>query len=406
MNRRERVLHAINHQEPDRVPVDLGGLDVSGISAIAYKRLRSYMGLKEGNIRIVCVTQQLADVEEDVLQAVRADIHSAYIEAHYKPGKMSDGSLCEIPEAWNPVTQSDGSEVVRDSDGNITYLRPSAGHFFEPVYYPLKDCETLADLDRRQDDIFNIGLNFNLPKDLNQALEEAREFAKNIREKTDYPLVGSNFAGNIFAGAQGLRGWEVFLLDLIERPVFAEAIMDRIADVYCERFDRYWAALGQYLDVVQVSDDLGTQDAPIISPEMYRKMIKPYHQKLYSHIKKTSGVPIVMHTDGSVYRLIPDLIEAGVDFLNPVQASAVDMDTKRLTKEFGDVLGFWGGGCDTQRILPHGTRQEIRDEVKRRIDDLAPGGGFIFSQVHNILPDVPPENIMAMYEAVWEFGKY
>jgi len=406
MNRRERALKAINHQEPDRVPIDLGGLDVSGISAIAYKGLRSYLGLKEENIRIVCVSQQLADVEDDVLQAVRADVRSVFIKAHYKSGKMSDGSSCEIPETWNPTTRSDGSKVVTDSRGNINFLRPSEGHFFDPVFYPLKDCKTLADLERHKDDIFNIGINFALPKDLQLALDEAGEFAKKIREKTDYLVVGSNFAGNIFAGAQGLRGWDVFLLDLLESPAFAEALMDKIADVYCERFDRYWDALGPYIDVIQVSDDLGTQEAPIISPEIYRKMIKPYHQKLYSYIHKKSNVPIVMHTDGSVYKLIPDIIETGVDFLNPVQASAKDMDTKRLKKEFGDVLGFWGGGCDTQRILPHGTRQEIRDEVKRRIDDLAPGGGFIFSQVHNILPDVPPENIMAMYEAVWEFGKY
>ena len=301
MNRRDRVLTAIYHQEPDRVPIDLGGLDVSGISAIAYKRLRSHLSLKEVNIRIVCVTQQLADVEEDVLEAVGADIHSVYIKAHYKPGKMSDGSPCKIPETWNPVTQDDGTETVKDPGENITFLRPSAGHFFEPVYHPLKDCKTLSDLDRHQDDISNIGINFNLPKDLNQALDEAREFAKNIREKTDYLLVGSNFAGNIFAGAQGLRGWDVFLLDLLEHPTLAEAIMDRIADVYCKRFDHYWNTLGQYIDVMQVSDDLGTQDAPIISPEMYRKMIKPYHQKLYSHIKKTSGVPLVEHTDWEVY---------------------------------------------------------------------------------------------------------
>lgn len=404
--KRERVLCAINHQEPDRVPLDLGGLDVTGISTIAYRKLRSFLGLKDETIRIVCVIQQLADVAEEVLQAVGADVRSVFIRGHYKPGKLSDGSFCEIPETWNPQTRSDGSEVVTNVCGDINYLRPSAGHFFEPVYHPLGNCETLADLERHEDDILNMGMSFNLPKDINKAFGEASDVAKNLRGETDYLLVSANFEGKTFAGAQGLRGWEQFLIDLYERPVFAEALMDMIVDVYCERFDRYWNALGQYIDVMQVSDDLGNQTAPIISPEMYKKMIKPYHQKLYSYIKKKAGVPIVMHTDGSVYRLIPDLIEVGVGFLNPVQASAADMDTKRLKKEFGDVLGFWGGGCDTQSVLPHGTRQEIRDEVKRRIDDLAPGGGFVFSQVHNILPDVPPENIMTMYEAVWEFGKY
>lgn len=401
MNRRERVLAALNHQEPDRVPIDLGGSDSSGITAIAYKNLNSYLGLKGGKTRVFDPYQQIVDLEEEVLQVVKSDVRSIMIQPrNWKPWKLPDGSDCEIPEKWNPRSRKDGSQVVLNDRGEITAIMPSAGLYFEPVYAALKDCQTVDDLDRHRGDIDS----FDLPAYLDQTFEEMGETAGQIRQKSDRLLTGGNFAAHVLASSQILRGWDVFLLDLLEQPAFAEALMDRLVDAYCERFDRYWNCLGQYLDVVVVSDDLGTQMAPILSPELYRKRIKPFHKRLYSYMKKKSGAFVFLHSCGSVYRLIPDLIEAGIDILNPIQASAAEMDTRRLKREFGDVLVFWGGGCDTQRILPKGTRQEIRDEVKRRIDDLAPGGGFVFTQVHNILPDVPPENIMAMYEAVWEFG--
>jgi len=402
MNRRERVLCALNHKEPDRVPIDLGGSDASGITAIAYNDLKAYLGITGGKTRVFDPYQQIVMVEEAVLQAVRSDTRAVMLRPRdWKPWKLPDDSDCEIPEKWNPCQREDGSQVVLNDQGEITAMRPSGGLFFDPVYAALKDCETPGDLDRHLDDIAS----FDLPAYLDQTFEEMAESAKEMRDQSDYLLVGGNFAAHVLASCQILRGWDVFLLDLLENSLFAEGIMDRLVEVYCERFDRYWNCLGPYLDVVVVSDDLGTQAAPILSPQLYRKRVKPYHKKLYSAIKKKSGAFLFMHSDGSIYRLIPDLIDAGVDILNPVQASAAEMSTKRLKKEFGDALVFWGGGCDTQRILPRGTRQEIRDEVKRQIDDLAPGGGFVFAQVHNILPDVPPENIMTMYEAVWEFGR-
>lgn len=401
MNRRERVLASLNRQEPDRVPIDLGGSDSSSITGIAYNNLKAHLGLKGGKTRIFDPYQQIVDVEEEVLRLVKSDVRSIMIQPlNWKPWKLPDGSDCEIPEKWNPRYREDGSQVVLNDRGEVVAIMPSAGLYFEPIYAALKDCQTVDDLDRHMEDI----VSFDLPTYLDQAFEELAETAEGIRKKSDYLLVGGNFAAHVLASSQILRGWDVFLLDLLERPVFAEALMNRLVEAYCERFDRYWSCLGQYLDVVVVSDDLGTQMAPILSPELYRKRIKPYHKRLYTYIKERSGAFLFMHSDGSIYRLIPDLVEAGIDILNPVQITAAEMDTRKLKKEFGDVLVFWGGGCDTQRILPKGTRQEIRDEVKRRIDDLAPGGGFVFAQVHNILPDVSPQNIMAMYEAAWEFG--
>ncbi len=400
MNRKERVLAALNHQEPDRVPVDLSGSDASGITAIAYNNLKSYLDIKGGKTRVFDPYQQIVDVEEEVLQAVESDVRSIMLQPRsWKSWKLPDGSNCDIPEKWNPLKQEDGSQVVLNERGEIAAIMPSEGLFFEPVYAALKGCQDVDDLENYMEDI----ITFDLPGYLDKTFEEVGETAKQVHQNSDYLLTGGNFAAHVLASSQILRGWDVFLLDLLERPVFAETLMDMLVEAYCERFDRYWRCVGKYIDVVVVSDDLGTQRAPILSPELYRKRIKPYHKKLYSYIKKKSGAFIFMHSDGSIYKLIPDLIDAGIDIINPVQASAEEMDTKKLKKEFGDALVFWGGGCDTQRILPKGTKQEIRDEVKHRIDDLAPGGGFVFTQVHNILPDVPPENIMAMYEAVWEF---
>ena len=185
----------------------------------------------------------------------------------------------------------------------------------------------------------------------------------------------------------------------------AYCLMENLMEVYMERVSKYADAVGDYVQVIEVNDDLGSQSGPQLAPALYRKMIKPYHKKLWRYIKEKTGCYLLLHSCGSVYDFIPDLIEMGIDAINPVQVSARNMDTARLKKEFGSEISFWGGGCDTQRVLPFGTPDEVEEEVRRRIDDLAPGGGFVFTQVHNIQPDVSPENIMAMYSALDKYGK-
>jgi uroporphyrinogen decarboxylase len=403
MNRRERTLAALKHREPDRVPIDLGGCDSSSITAIAYNRLKSYLGIHHGSARVFEPYQQVVDVEESVLSAVQSDVRALMIlPRRWSAATLPDGSACEIPAGWNPRRREDGSQVVTNQDGDVVALMPASGLYFEPVHAPLKDCRTVEDLDRFAADIAG----FDLPAYLDESFADTAARAADFRREGDHLLTGGNFGGHVIAAAQILRGWDTFLVDLIEQPAFANALMSRLVDSYCERFDRYWDCMGRFLDVVMCYDDLGTQAAPFLSPDLYRAMIKPHHQRLYTHIKRKSGAFVFLHSDGSIYRLIPDLIEAGVDILNPIQVTAAEMDPVRLKREFGDRLVFWGGGCDTQRVLPRGSRQEIRDEVKRRIDELAPGGGFVFTQIHNILPDVPPKSIMTMYEAVWEFGEY
>lgn len=180
----------------------------------------------------------------------------------------------------------------------------------------------------------------------------------------------------------------------------AECIMDNLSNTYIERFNRYFPAIGRHVDIINVNDDLGMQDSTMVSPGIYREMVKPYQAKIYRHIKKLSGKYLFLHSDGSIYDIIPDLIEIGVDILNPVQFSCRNMELPRLKKEFGKDLTFWGGGCDTQKVLPFATPEEVKKHVRECVSILKPGGGFVFNQLHNIQSDVPPENIMAMYEAV------
>ena len=185
-----------------------------------------------------------------------------------------------------------------------------------------------------------------------------------------------------------------------------EEYLERYLEFKLEFWDNLLEQIGDMVDVVCESDDLGTQEATWISKDMYRHLIKPRQKKLFSFIKRRAEVKVFLHSCGSIYDFIPDLIETGVDILNPIQVSAAKMDTAKLKREFGKDLVFWGGGIDTQKVLPYGTKQEIEDEVKKRIDDLAPGGGFVFATVHNIQEDVPPENIVAMLRALNKYGYY
>jgi uroporphyrinogen decarboxylase len=196
------------------------------------------------------------------------------------------------------------------------------------------------------------------------------------------------------------------MMDLAGNPEFAGALLDKLVEANIQRLKQVLPVVEGYVQIVQTGDDLGIQTGPQLSPKLYREVVKPRHKWLYQYLRKHTDAYIFIHTCGSVYEFIPDFIEMGIDILNPVQVSAKDMDTKKLKDEFGKDVTFWGGGCDTQKVLPFGTPSEIKEEVKKRIEGLAPDGGFVFTQVHNIQAGIPPENIMAMYEAVKDFGKY
>jgi uroporphyrinogen decarboxylase len=246
---------------------------------------------------------------------------------------------------------------------------------------------------------------YDTPAHLDWTYQERAEEVRALRDSTDYALVGF-FGGHILQAGQVLRGWEEFLMDLLKNKAFAHALMDKLTEAHLERFERYAATIAPWVDVIQFEEDLGMQDRPLMSPEVYREMIKPYHQELFAFAKSRCDAYLLLHTDGAVAPLIPDFIEMGVDAINPVQVSAAGMDTKVLKNEFSKEITFWGAGCDSQVILPFGSPEDVADEVKRRIDDLAPGGGFVFAPIHNIQAGVPPENAVTLFRTAREYGVY
>ena len=402
MTKRERVLQTLRHREPDRVPIDLGSVDAAGINGTAYQRFKDLLGVAGGRNRIHHPILDIVKVEDAVLERIRADCKPVLFEGQtYKAGVLSDGTACEYPANWNPKRQPDGCEVVTiDKVGTTMRRSPSAAYFFFDSA-PLADANSVAEIKKR-DDVFE---SYDAWCFWDRDYKEMAAEAKELYERTDYLIVG-NFPGHIFAGGEIVRGYETFLTDLLQNTSIARCVMEKLTEHQIARFDRYVRAVGPYVQVINVSDDLGAQNAPLISPELYRKMVKPHHAKLYGHIKSKWQGYLLMHSDGAVAPLIPDLIEIGVDILNPVQHTAGGMDLGVLKREFGRDLAFWGGGCDTQAVLPFGKPDQVKDEVRRSIEQLAPGGGFVFCQIQIIQPETPPENIAAMYEAVAEYGSY
>lgn len=398
---RERILTALRHEEPDRVPIDLGATRSSGIQAIAYNRLKAHLGIDGGETRLYDIMQQIAQPEPsivdrfgvDALPLVRTPTGLDPAAPGWKPWLLPDGSPASVPDGLDPQPRPDGGLEIRE-DGRVIFQMPESSLYFDRVYAPLAEATTVKEIEAWEG--FTIS---------DAELTWLRTDAQRLRLSTDKAIIAVTGI-NLYEGAQNARGWQKFMEDLGAAPHLAEATLQRLADSAIAVLERYLDAVGEFVDIVQVGDDLGSQAGPQLSTRMYRRLIKPHQQRVWQFIKARSGLPVFLHCCGGVYPLIPDLIEAGVDILNPVQFSAIGMDAARLKAEFGRDLVFWGGGADTQHVLPEGTPAQVKDHVRRQIDILAPGGGFVFNQVHNIQANVPPENIVAMFDAALEYGGY
>jgi uroporphyrinogen decarboxylase len=383
MNHRERVLAALQHREPDRVPMDLGGTTDSTIVAAGYPRLRAALGLGPNVTRMQDVVQQTAMIDEDVRVALGVDTRPILpLPRRWRRDVLPDGSPADLPAAFRPERLPDGSQVARDEGGTVMLKMPAGGHYFDPVHVPLADATSSKEIEKHLRAIET----YDAPDYLDERYEALAEQGRALREETDYLLVGF-FGGHIFQAGQALRGWEQFPVDLLVSPGFAEALMDQLAEANLRRFARFAATVGRWVDVVQFEDDLGMQDRPLVRPSLYRQRVKPYHEKLFRFAKAQCDALILLHSDGAIAPLIPDLIEMGVDAINPVQVSAAGMEPRELKRAFGDEIAFWGAGCESQRVLPFGSPQEVADEVKRRIDELAPGGGWVFAPIHSHVVD-------------------
>jgi uroporphyrinogen decarboxylase len=402
MNHRERVLNALRHIEPDRIPVDLGATQVSGIMAVTYQELRRYYGLPAGITRVQDVYQMTAMIEPDLREMLGVDTFPVWGEPQvWRQGILPNGGEAEFPANFVPELMEDGSQVVFDKVGNITLKMPADGLYYDNVYIPLANASNVNEIEKCMDEIEQ----YDEPEHLDKDYAELAKKAKDLRENTDYFLVGY-FGGHILYAAQNLRGWQTFLMDLLINPEFAEALMDKILDAHLRRFDRFIESFGQYVHLIEFDEDLGMQDRPLMKPSLYRQLLKPRQKQLFSYAKSRSDAFLLLHTDGSVAQFFPDFIEMGIDAVNPIQVSAADMDTQLLKREYGADISFWGGGCDSQTVLPMGSPQDVEDEVKRRIDHLSPGGGFVFAPIHNIQANVPVENIAAVFKTVRDYGLY
>jgi len=401
MTSRERIIQSFRHKEPDRIPFDLGGTESSGITGIAYNKLRNFLNLNLGKTQIFDIYQQITKLENDIRELLEVDTVPLLFEPKkWKPFILPDGSPCEIPEKLD-ITQENDDLIIRDDQGNMTARMPKGGYYFDTISTPLFNINEPLHLDKHSEIIET----FDLPFFADESLDAIENRAKHLFENTELALV-ANLQLHLLAAGQSLRGYENFMMDLITNKKLVHALLERLTDAYISRCEQYLKVIGKYIQVVLVNDDMGTQVGPMMSLDCYREMLFPYQKRLFQFIKSKTEAFLLLHSCGSVYRFIPYLIEAGVDALNPVQVSAADMDTKILKQEFGRDITFWGGGCDTQQILNKGTAADIENEVKKRTNDLAPGGGFVFTQVHNIQGDVPPENIMAMVNAFKKYRDY
>jgi uroporphyrinogen decarboxylase len=382
MNSRERVQTALDHQEPDRVPIDLGGSVVTSIALSTYAALRDHLGLPKKDIEVLEIVQQIAVVDEDVLDRFGADVIPVFANppAGYQPVFVDEG---------------EGSISFKDEFG-ATLRKPKTSCYYDWREFPIGE-PSLSALEK---------MPWPDPDDPAR-YRGLRERVQKLRSTSKRALFGIAPCGHdLFNQLLRVRGMAEGLMDLLTNVEFAEAFLERLTNTIITAQTLYLDQVGDLIDVHLTADDLTGQTGPLISPAVYRRIIKPRWARIIETIKSRTKAKIFYHTCGATGVFLPDLIEIGVDILNPVQVSAAGMDTAELKKKYGKNLSFWGGGCDTQSVLLRGSVEEVRAEVRRRIRDLAPGGGFIFNPVHNIQPHVPPANVVGLFEAAKQYGKY
>ena len=400
MNSRERILKSLKHEEPDRIPRDLGGTESSGLTAYSLHKLNNLLGFTN-TPKIFEPYQYVAYIPYELREKFRIDTANLTPEPKnwIQVNNPMDFSVL-LPEGWKEETIEDGSTVIRKDDGTISAKRCNNGYYFDPVNPPLQHIEKAEELDKHKETIYS----FDYPSFADESLEDIQIRSEKIYTQNKCTVF--NLCCHILAAGQLLRGYENFMIDLLTNEKMVNKLFDLLIEGYCKRIERFAPYLKNAIDVVLLNDDLGTQSGPMLPPDTYRKLIKPYQGKLFTYVKKVFNKPILFHSCGAIREFIPDLIEVGVDALNPVQVSAEGMNIRELKKDFGNDITFWGGGIDTQTVLNRKTPLEIENHIRESVDILAPGGGFVFCQVHNIQPDVPPENIIAMYNALDKIGGY
>ncbi|MFV0592206.1 MAG: uroporphyrinogen decarboxylase family protein [Draconibacterium sp.] len=413
MTSRERVLATINHQDTDKIPVDLGATPSSGISAIAYSNLVKHIGNEELPVQIYDVVQQLAQPDMSVIDIFGVDvldIGRMFNEklSDWKPTVLANGAPAFYPNWFNPLKMNDGSYATYDDDGKTMLSKmPVGATFFDQTYFPYVDGypDSYENLDAEMGRIM-------WARDAHSPWDHAGEdnFWEQLRERTVQLRATSDKAllvvcgCNLFEWGTFLRRMDNLLMDLLCDPANVEKLLDELLKRHLATLEKVCNAVGDIVDIIRFGDDLGMSSGPFMDTETYRTLFKPRHKILCDYVKEHSQMHTFIHSCGSISSLMPDLIDTGIEIFNPVQTNAWQMEPEFLKKEFGKDCTFWGGGIETVGTLNIGTPQQVRDQVFKRLEIFSNGGGFVFNTVHNILPDVPPENIVAMFDAVKEFN--
>jgi uroporphyrinogen decarboxylase len=382
MNSRERTARAVSHQEPDRIPFDLGGMAQSGIHADVYAALGKRLGLPQRKTRILNFITQTARLDEDFRQRLAIDTYLVY-------GQWAN------PET--AVFDKDSRYYLHTDEWAIGRRKPKVGGLYFDIYrHPLSGDHWQKRLE-----------SFSWPDPLApERFEGLRKDAEQARTTGRY-VVLMGLCPGVMEVSSWLRGFESFFMDLVAEPKAARMVLERVVELKAAYWERARREVGDCVDAVNEADDLASQSALIFSPQTYRDAIKPLHKELFAAIKRAAPhVKIIFHSCGAVRQLIPDLIDIGVDVLNPVQLGAVGMNPFELKREFGRDICFWGGGVDAQNVLGGGSPAAIAERVRRNIEALAPGGGWVFSPDHIVQADVPPDNLLAMWDALQDLNRY
>ncbi|HVO40415.1 MAG TPA: uroporphyrinogen decarboxylase family protein [Spirochaetia bacterium] len=383
MTPRERMRRALDHQAPDRVPIDFGGFQ-TGIHRKAYEALLAHLGIADEQIIIMDPVQQLARPSEAVLQRFHVD--TRYVGAHGPQG-FSGGitKASRHGRTWHDL---------KDEWGVVWSMPEDQRLFMDISHHPLADAavEDLA--------------SYPFPKGNDPTrFTGVREEVQKVRRSSEAALC-TTIGGVVYEICWYMRGLERWFMDMLENPRFCEALLDRTLQFWLDFYSLFLAEVGDIVDVVMIGDDLAGQSGPLFSPDFYRRIVKPRQKRLVQHIKSLTTAKIWYHTCGSCVEYIPDLIDNGVDILNPVQISARDMAPRDLKRRFGPRVTFWGGGVDCQRVLPFASPAEVRADVQKNLRAFMGGGGYVFNSVHNVQHGVPPQNIVAMFDAAYECGFY
>ena len=407
MTSRERVLAALQHKETDKIPVDCGAERSTTIQAIAYNNLKKHLEIEKGETKINDTVQQCVIPEQwflDMFQIDVLDLARTFAEdpKDWKDWTLPDGSPAKI-QAWIQMERKDSMTVIVNERGEDICRMPDHAYYFDQSVWPLYGMhkENFDDLPKYMQKVMWSYLPDPMwrKSDDPNFFKKLRDNAKKLYEETDYAII-MPFGGSIFEYGQYLYRTDELLENLITHKNEIKKMVEKLTEIYLENLPKVLDAVSPYAQVIRMGDDLGLQSGPMISPKLYREIYFPHHKTMFQMVKQKTDMYIYFHSCGAMSEYIPDLIEAGVDIINPVQITAAGMEPEKLKREFGKDMVFWGGGCDTQHVLPHGTPEDVRRDVRHNSEIFMKDGGFVFNQVHNILADVPPENIIAMFDEV------